>query len=112
MEATTMNSMSTTSGSFDGPEVLGGSVAAMRDANGITLTWSDDFVIPMAPAPHWQVVDAAGNAYLLQRLQTAGDRVNRSVRVPAYVRQVSQVRIYCAFAEVVLGEASFPSPVM
>ena len=96
---------------FSGPEVNAGCVIAARDMNGISLTWSDDFVIPGAPAPHWQVVDAAGNAFLLQRLRTAkGD--NRTVRVPAYVRQVSQVRVWCAFAEVVLGEATFSSPVM
>ncbi len=109
----TMSSATTmTSTRFDGPEVLTGSVTAVRDTNGITLAWSDDFVIPMAPAPHWQVVDGNGNAYLLQRLQVANDRVNRTIRVPSHVRSVAQVRVYCAFAEVVLGEASFSTPVM
>jgi len=109
MMGTPMKSMSTL---FNGPEVKGGSVMATRTSDGIMLSLSDDFMIPGAPAPHWQVVDAAGNAYLLQRLQVAGDRVNRTITVPAYVRQVSKVRIYCAFAEVVLGEVSFTSPVM
>jgi hypothetical protein len=38
--------------------------------------------------------------------------VNRTIRVPAYVRQVAEVRVYCSFAEVVLGKATFSSPVM
>jgi len=104
--------MKTTSAMFDGPEVKGGNVVATRTTDGIMLTLSDDFVVPGAPAPHWQVVDTMGNVYLLQRLQVAGDRMHRTITVPAYVRAVSRVRIYCAFAEVVLGEASFSSPVM
>ena len=112
METMTTSPMTMASTRFMGPEVNAGCVVAARDGNGISLTWSDDFVVPGAPAPHWQVVDAAGNAYLLQRLVVADNRTNRTIRVPAYVRQVSQVRIFCAFAEVVLGEATFSSPVM
>ena len=111
METMTTSPMTMASSAFAGPEVKSGCVVAARDMNGITLSWSDDFVIPGAPAPHWQVVDAMGNVFLLQRLQVAGG-TNRTVRVPPYVRQVSQVRIWCAFAEVVLGEATFQSPVM
>jgi HSP20 family protein len=35
---------------------------------------------------------------------------NRRITLPAYVQDVSKVRIWCAFAEVVLGEASFDHP--
>jgi hypothetical protein len=112
METMMGTPMKMTSTMFNGPEVKGGSVMATRMNDGIMLSLSDDFVIPGAPAPHWQVVDAAGNAYLLQRLQVANDRVHRTITVPAYVRQVAKVRVYCAFAEVVLGEVSFASPVM
>ncbi|NOT35533.1 MAG: hypothetical protein HOP12_15415 [Candidatus Eisenbacteria bacterium] len=112
MESVMTNPIGMMSTTFNGPEVKGGSIIAMRSREGITLSLSDDFMIPGAPAPHWQVVDAAGNAYLLQRLQVVNDRVNRTITVPAYVRQVSSVRIYCAFAEVVLGEVTFSSPVM
>jgi hypothetical protein len=104
--------MVTMSSRFEGPEVTTGRVLAKRDGTGLVLSLSDDFVVPNAPAPHWQVVDASGNAYLLQRLMVADGRTNRTITVPAYVRQVARVRIYCAFAEVVLGEVSFPSPVM
>jgi len=95
-----------------GPEVKSGRVSGMRMDGGIELALSPDFVIPDAPAPHWQVVDTMGNAYLLPRLRVAGDRENRTIRVPAYVRDVAKVRIWCAFAEVVLGEASFDTTVM
>jgi hypothetical protein len=112
METMTSSPMTMASTPFMGPEVKSGCVIAKRDLNGLTLSWSDDFMVPGAPAPHWQVVDAAGNAYLLQRLEVVNGRQNRTVTVPAYVRQVSSVRVYCAFAEVVLGEATFSSPVM
>jgi hypothetical protein len=50
-------------------------------------------------------------AYLLQKLTTKGDKVNRSITLPAYIQDVSKVQIWCAFAEVVLGEASFQQPI-
>lgn len=112
MESAMTSPMKIMSSTFNGPEVKGGSIVAMRNRDGLTLSLSDDFMIPGAPAPHWQVVDAAGNAHLLQRLQVVNDRVNRTIAVPSYVREVSRVRIWCAFAEVVLGEAAFSSPVM
>lgn len=45
--------------------------------------------------------------YLLQRLGIKGDEVNTSITLPAYVKDVAKVQIYCAWAEAVLGEASF-----
>ncbi len=83
---------------------------AAKDGKSI-LTWSDDFKIPDTPAPHWQVVDSSGNTYLLQRLVIKGDKQNRTIAVPAYVKDVAKVQIWCAYAEVLLGEASFPAPV-
>jgi hypothetical protein len=79
------------------------------------LTLSDDFKVPDTPDPHWQVVDSKGNTYLLQRLGAknlaglAKDRINMSITLPAYVKDVAKVQIYCAWAEVVLGEAPFDS---
>lgn len=100
------------SGPFMGAEVKGGRVAGVRADDGIRLSLSPDFAIPDAPAPHWQVVDLRGNAYLLERLKVAGDREHRTITVPGYVQDVAQVRIWCAFAEVTLGEATFDPPVM
>jgi hypothetical protein len=76
-----------------------------------TLSLSDDFKVPDAPAPHWQLVDSRGNVHLLQRLVIKGDRMNRTIAVPGYVKDIAKVQIWCAYAEVLLGEASFPSPV-
>jgi hypothetical protein len=100
-----------TSRKFQGPKANTGTVThAVRDGKNI-LTLSDDFKVPGTPDPHWQVVDSKGNIYLLQKLSIKGDKVNRSITLPAYVPDVSKVQIWCAFAEVVLGEASFQQPV-
>jgi hypothetical protein len=78
-----------------------------------TLTLSSDFQVPDTPDPHWQVIDSKGAVFLLQRLPVknlaglAKDRVNTSITLPAYVKDVAKVQIYCAWAEAVLGEASF-----
>jgi hypothetical protein len=75
------------------------------------LRVSDDFKIPDAPAPHWQVVDSRGNVYLLQRLDIKGGKFNRQITLPSYIQDVAKVQIWCAWAEVLLGEASFDKPV-
>lgn len=100
-----------TSGPFAGPKADRGSVRASPQGGQLVLALSDDFVVPETPDPHWQVVDAAGRAYLLQRLPIKDGRVNRSIVVPAYVPEVVKVQIWCAFAEVNLGEAAFAAPV-
>lgn len=96
---------------FAGAAVNGGTVTAGRNASRIQLTLSDDFKVPATPAPHWQVVDAAGNVYLLNRLVIEGDRYHQSIVAPSYVKDVARVQIWCAFAEVLLGEAAFDAPV-
>jgi hypothetical protein len=40
------------------------------------------------------------------------DKLKKQIRLPAYVKDVAKVIIYCAWAEVDLGEASFEKPVM
>jgi hypothetical protein len=75
------------------------------------LMLSDDFVIPDTPAPHWQVVDSKGNVYLLNLLKIKGDKYNQSIMLPSYIPDVAKVQIWCAWAEALLGEASFESPV-
>lgn len=90
---------------FSGAEVKMGSVMLEMDGMNRRLTLSEDFQVPGAPAPHWQVTDSMGNTYLLQRLVTAGERYNRSIVLPAYVKDVASVQIWCAFAEVELGRA-------
>ena len=105
-----------TSSKFAGPKANTGTVTHSVVGGKNILTLSDDFKVPETPDPHWQVVDSKGNIYLLQKLKISGgalkrDKVNTSITVPAYVPDISKVQIWCAYAEVVLGEASFEQPV-
>jgi hypothetical protein len=99
-------------GKFEGVKANNGFATLSHDAEGrATLTYSDDFTVPNTPAPSWQVVDSKGNVYLLNQLRIKGDKYNKSIVLPAYVRDVVKVQIWCSFAEVLLGEASFPQAV-
>jgi hypothetical protein len=107
-----------TSKPFSGAKVNAGTVThSMKDGKNV-LTLSDDFKVPDTPDPHWQIVDSKGNTYLLQRLGTknlaglAKDRINMTITLPAYIKDVAKVQIYCAWAEAVLGETSFGATVM
>ncbi len=103
-----------TSSNFQGPKANQGHVTHnTRDGKSV-LTLSDDFVVPDTPDPHWQLVDSDGNVYLVDKLKTKafiGTNYKKEIVVPSYVKNVSKVVIWCAFAEVNLGEASFSSPV-
>lgn len=101
-----------TSSVFTGVKANAGTVTHSRQGSKSMLTLSDDFKVPEAPDPHWQVVDSQGNVYLLARLQAKNGKYNKSIEVPAYVHDVVKVQIWCGFAETLLGEASFSSPVM
>ena len=101
-----------TTSKFEGVKANSGTAIHARSGNNDTLTWSDDFQIPETPAPHWQVVDTKGNVYLLNRLAIKGDKQNRTITLPAYVQDVAKVQIWCAFAEVLLGEASYSKPIL
>ncbi len=106
--------MSHTSGQFQGAKANKGTVTHSHKDGKSVLTLSDDFVVPDTPDPHWQVVDSKGNVYLLDKLKTKafiGENFKKEIVVPTYVKDVAKVQIWCAFAEVNLGEASFSSPV-
>jgi hypothetical protein len=102
-------------GTFSGAKVNAGTVTHSMQSGKHVLTLSADFKVPDTPDPHWQVIDAKGNVFLLQRLPVknlaglAKDRINMSITLPAYVKDVAKVQIYCAWAEAVLGEAPFAS---
>ena len=96
---------------FAGAKANTGTVTLTHDGNKRVLTLSADFVSPDTPDPHWQVVDADGNVYTLERLKVKEDKEHRSVTLPAYVHNVAKVVIWCAFAEANLGEAVFAKPV-
>ena len=103
-----------TTGQFQGPKANKGHVThSTRDGKSV-LTLSDDFVVPDTPDPHWQVVDSDGQIYQLDKLKKKafiGDKYQKEIVLPAYVKNVSKVIIWCAWAEANLGEASFSSPV-
>lgn len=96
---------------FAGAKVNGGMVSHEMTDGRHVLTLSDDFKVPDTPDPHWQVVDSQGNTYLMQRLMIKNDKLNKSITLPTYVHDVARVQIWCAYAEVVLGEAVFDPPV-
>ena len=96
-------------GTFSGAKVNAGTVTHSMRAGQHVLTLSSDFKVPDTPDPHWQVVDSKGTVYLLQRLGIKDNKVNTSITLPAYIKDVAKVQIYCAWAEAVLGETSFSS---
>src|SRR5512146_1621065 len=103
---------------FTGAKANTGTVTCTKDGKKHVLTLSDDFKVPDTPDPHWQVVDSKGNTFLLQRLAAknlgglAKDRINLSITLHEYIKDVAKVQIYCAWAEAVLGETSFGAPLM
>ena len=113
---TAAQAQSHTSKPFAGAKVNGGTVTHSMMNGQHVLTLSDDFKVPDTPDPHWQVIDGKGRVYLLQRLGVknglglTGDKINKSITLPAFITDVAKVQIYCAWAEAVLGETSFDRP--
>ena len=97
---------------FTGKAVNGGTVTLSKQGDRTVLALSTDFQVPGSPDPHWQVVDSKGTVYLLDRLTLKDDKINTRITIPAYVADIAKVQMYCAWAEVVLGEAPFSKPVM
>ncbi|MGE5850587.1 MAG: hypothetical protein ACM362_10700 [Candidatus Methylomirabilota bacterium] len=100
---------------FTGNTVNGGTVTHEVKGGKHILTLSSDFKAPGSPDPHWMVVDSKGTAYLLDRVKIKGekeDKVKMSITVPAYVPDIARVQMWCAWAEVVLGDAPFAKPVL
>ena len=96
---------------FAGKAVTGGTVTHEHRGGRHVLTLSSDFTVPGSPDPHWQVVDSKGTVYLLDRLKLKDDKINTSITLPPYIPDVAKVQMWCAWAEVVLGEASFTAPI-
>ena len=97
---------------FRGKDVNRGTVTHEMKGGGHLLTLSPDFEVPGTPDPHWQVVDSRGTVYPLDRLKLHEDKINTSITVPSYIPDIAKVQIWCAWAEVLLGEASFSKPVV
>ena len=93
-----------------GPEGKHRNGVALVENGKSILRVSPDFKVPDTPAPTWRVVDSNGAIYTLDAFKIKGGE-KREVEVPAYVHNIAKVQVYCAFAQVLLGEASFSSPV-
>ena len=101
-----------TSSQFQGPKANTGTVEHYVESGKSMLKVSSDFKVPDTPAPTWRVVDSKGVIYTLDAFKIkSGNNEKREVVVPSYVPNIAKVQVYCAWAEVLLGEASFSSPV-
>ena len=97
---------------FEGPKANTGTATYSVENGKRILRVSADFKVPDTPAPTWRVIDSKGNIYTLDAFKVkAGSGEKREVMVPAYVRDIVKVQVYCAWAEVILGQAGFDSPV-
>jgi hypothetical protein len=99
----------TTSG-FQGPKANTGTAQHTYENGKSILRVSSDFKVPDTPAPTWRIVDSKGTVYTLDAFKIKGGE-KREVMVPAYVKDIAKVQVYCAWAEVLLGEAGFSSAV-
>ncbi|MBZ5633741.1 MAG: hypothetical protein LAO55_11520 [Acidobacteriia bacterium] len=101
-----------TTSKFEGPKANTGTAMFSVENGKRILRVSADFKVPDTPAPTWRVIDSKGNIYTLDAFKVkAGSGEKREVMVPAYVRDIVKVQVYCAWAEVILGQAGFDSPV-
>jgi hypothetical protein len=101
---------SQTSGPFQGPKANTGTVSHSIENGKSILRVSADFKVPDTPAPTWRVVDSKGSIYTLDAFKIKGGE-KREVEVPAYVKDIAKVQVYCAWAQILVGEASFSTAV-
>ncbi|MBM3734199.1 MAG: hypothetical protein FJW38_31990 [Acidobacteria bacterium] len=99
-----------TSAMFQGPKANTGAVMHSHENGKNTLRVTPEFKVPDTPAPTWRIVDSKGQIYTLDAFKIKGGE-KREISVPSYVRDIARVQVYCAWAEVLLGETSFSSPV-
>jgi hypothetical protein len=107
------NATAKTSSPFQGAKANTGTATFYQEGGKNLLKVSDDFKVPDTPAPTWRVVDSKGNVYTLDAFKIKeglGNGEKRQVVVPAYIHDVVTVQVYCAWAQVLLGEAKFASP--
>jgi hypothetical protein len=99
-----------TTSTFQGAKANAGTALHTYENGKSILRVSPDFKVPDTPAPTWRVVDSNGTVYTLDAFKIKGGE-KREVSVPAYVKDIAKVQVYCAWAEVLLGESSFSSAV-
>ncbi len=99
-----------TTNKFEGAKANTGMATHSIENGQSVLRVTGDFKVPDTPAPTWRVVDSNGNVYTLDAFKTKGGE-KREVIVPKYVPNIAKVQVYCAWAQVLLGEATFSAPV-
>ena len=99
-----------TTSTFQGPKANTGTALHTYENGKSILRVSPDFKVPDTPAPTWRIVDSTGVVYTLDAFKIKGGE-KREVAVPAYVKDIAKVQVYCAWAEVLLGESGFSSAV-
>ncbi len=99
-----------TTSMFQGPKANTGTAIHTVENGKSILRVSADFKVPETPAPTWRVVDSNGNVYTLDAFKIKGGE-KREVVVPPYVQNIVKVQVYCAWAQVLLGEAGFSTAV-
>lgn len=108
------NTTANTTSQFQGPKANTGTATFSKEGGKNMLKVSDDFKVPDTPAPTWRVVDSKGQVYTLDAFKIKeglGNGEKRQVVVPAYIHDIAKVEVYCAWAQVLLGEAKFATPV-
>ena len=99
-----------TTSMFQGAKANTGTAIHMKMNGKNMLKVSLDFKVPDTPAPTWRLIDSKGQIFTLDAFKIKGGE-KREIMVPHYVDNIAKVQVYCAWAEVVLGEASFSAPV-
>ena len=99
-----------TTSTFQGPKANTGTALHTYENGKSILRVSPDFKVPDTPAPTWRIVDSTGVVYTLDAFKIKGGE-KREVAVPAYAKDIAKVQVYCAWAEVLLGESGFSSAV-
>ena len=99
-----------TTSTFQGVKANSGTAMHTYENGKSILRVSPDFKVPDTPAPTWRVVDSNGTVYTLDAFKIKGGE-KREIAVPTYVKDIAKVQVYCAWAEILLGEASFSSAV-
>jgi hypothetical protein len=98
------------SGAFKGPKANTGFVTHSKEGGKMVLTLSDDFKTPDTPDPHWQVVDSKGTIFMLQKISIKDNKMNRKITLPAYIKDVAKVVIWCAWAERIWARLLLTNP--
>lgn len=99
-----------TTSQFQGPKANTGTAMHVVENGKSMVRVSADFKVPDTPAPTWRLIDSKGNIYTLDAFKIKGGE-KREIVVPHYIPNITKVQVYCAWAEVILGEAGFSSPV-